>query len=185
MGRYRLAAALAAVYLIWGSTYLAIKHMVTGFPPLVGIGIRFLVAGSILAAVTGRRVTGIGLRQWRSALEVGALLVVGGTGLVAVAEAGGIGSGIAATAAASIPLWTVLIGGAMGSWPTGREWVGIAVGVAGVGLLSFEGDFSANPSAAAVMIAASALDASMRRSNIFSFGFRRSCWTGLYVDLSR
>lgn len=170
MARHRTAAALAAVYLIWGSTYLAIKYMVTGFPPLLGTGIRFLVAGGILYVFTAGRLRSgrIGRGQWRAALELGALLVAGGTGLVAVAESTGIGSGLAATAAAAIPLWTALMSGAVGTWPNRREWGGLVVGIVGVGLLSFEGDFSTNLLAGVVMLAATASWAlgSVRRSRV-------------------
>ena len=168
MGRYRTGAALAAVYVIWGSTYLAIKYMVTGFPPLLGTGIRFLIAGGVLYAFTARGSVRLNRRQWRAAIELGVLLVVGGVGLVAVAESTGIGSGLAATAAAAIPLWTAVIGGVFGQWPERREWRGLVVGMAGIGLLSFEGDFSSNVLGAVILFAApiSWAVGSMRRSRV-------------------
>ncbi len=168
MGRYRTVAALTAVYLIWGSTYLAIKYMVTGFPPLLGSAIRFLIAGGVLYAFTARRSARLNRRQWRAAVELGALLVVGGVGLVTVAESTGIGSGLAATGAAAIPLWAAVIGGAVGQWPERREWWGLVVGMVGVALLSFEGDFSSNLPGAVLMFAATISWAmgSMRRTRI-------------------
>jgi len=145
MVRGRVLAALAAVYVVWGSTYLAIKHMVTGFPPQLGTGIRFLVAGAVLYVLTARHSRRLSRRQWRSAFEVGILLIVGGVGAVTIAESYGVGSGVAATAAAAIPLWTVVLGAAYGKRPGSTEWWGIGAGLGGVGLLSLGGDFSANP----------------------------------------
>ncbi len=147
----RTAVALAAIYLIWGSTYLAIKYMVTGFPPLTGTGIRFLIAGSVLYLAAGRRGVHPTRRQWWSATQLGALLIVGGTGLVAVAESTGIGSGLAAAAAAAMPLWAALIAGVSGNWPSHRERWGLVIGITGVVLLALEGDFSASPTGAVIM----------------------------------
>jgi drug/metabolite transporter (DMT)-like permease len=164
----RSAAAPAAVYLIWGSTYLAIKYLVTGFPPFLGTGIRFLVAGAVLYPVARRRAPGLTRSQWWSAVQLGALLLVGGTGLVTVAESTGVGSGLAATAVAAMPLWAGLIGGAMGRWPSPREWSGLVVGMAGVALLGLGGDFSSNPAGAIILLAAPISWAlgSMRRNRI-------------------
>jgi drug/metabolite transporter (DMT)-like permease len=145
MVRGRVLAALAAVYVVWGSTYLAIKHMVTGFPPQLGTGIRFLVAGAVLYILTARHCRRLSRRQWRAAFEVGILLIVGGVGAVTIAESYGVGSGVAATAAAAIPLWTVVLGAACGKRPGSTECWGIGAGLGGVGLLSLGGDFSANP----------------------------------------
>jgi drug/metabolite transporter (DMT)-like permease len=150
----RTIAALGAVYLIWGSTYLAIKYMVIGFPPLIGTGIRFLVAGAVLYLFSARREARLTVGQWWVAAQLGALLVVGGTGMVTVAESTGIGSGLAATAVAAMPLWAGLIAGALGKWPNRWEWWGLAVGMAGVVLLGLEGDFSTNPTGAIIMLVA-------------------------------
>jgi drug/metabolite transporter (DMT)-like permease len=150
----RTIAALGAVYLIWGSTYLAIKYMVIGFPPLMGTGIRFLVAGAVLYLFSARREARLTFRQWWMAAQLGALLVVGGTGMVTVAESTGIGSGLAATAVAAMPLWAGLIAGALGKWPNRWEWWGLAVGMAGVVLLGLEGDLSTNPTGAIIMLVA-------------------------------
>lgn len=150
----RTIAALGAVYLIWGSTYLAIKYMVMGFPPLMGTGIRFLVAGAVLYLFSARREARLTFGQWWTAAQLGTLLVVGGTGMVTVAESTGIGSGLAATAVAAMPLWAGLIAGALGKWPNRWEWWGLAVGMAGVVLLGLEGDFSTNPTGAIIMLVA-------------------------------
>lgn len=134
--------ALAAVYFIWGSTYLGLRFGLEGFPPLLMNAIRFLAAGVVLYAWLRRRgaerPTPI---QWRNAAIVGGLMLIGGVGLVTIAEDLGIGSGLAATAVAVIPLWAALWAGAFGQWPLKLEWTGLALGLVGVALLAQEGDF--------------------------------------------
>jgi drug/metabolite transporter (DMT)-like permease len=75
---------------------------------------------------------------------VAALLLVGGVGLVTVAEDVGVGSGVAATAVAIIPVWAAIASGLFGSWPRRLEWLGLGVGLAGVLVLAQEGDFQAS-----------------------------------------
>jgi len=134
------------VYLIWSSTYLALRFMVETFPPFLGTSIRMLTAGLILFAwVRWRGAALPTARQSRNAVGVGVLLFVGGLGLVTVAEDVGVGSGITATAVALVPVWAALISGFFGRWPNRTEWLGIAVGLGGVLLLSGEGDFKAAP----------------------------------------
>ncbi|MFQ5947808.1 MAG: EamA family transporter, partial [Acidimicrobiia bacterium] len=87
-----VGAALAAVYLIWGSTYLALRFGLEGFPPFLLNAIRFLVAGGVLYTVL--RLRGIpspSRRHWWNAARVGALMLVGGVGLVTIAEDLGVG----------------------------------------------------------------------------------------------
>ena len=137
-----IGAALAAVYLIWGSTYLAIRFGLEGFPPFLLSAIRFLVAGGILYAVLRLRGTPAPTRrQWWNAARVGALMLAGGVGLVTMAEDLGVGSGVAATAVAVIPLWAALVSGLFGRWPMRLEWVGLVVGfvLAESGLKDFHG----------------------------------------------
>ncbi len=106
--------ALLAVYLIWGSTYLAIRVVVTnGIPPLLGMGLRFLAAGVLLGGVLAvRRGFGV-LRITRSQLltaaVVGTLLLFGGNGFVAVAEQT-VPSGLTALLVSTTPLWLVVLG---------------------------------------------------------------------------
>ncbi len=100
-----VGAALAAVYLIWGSTYLAIRFGLEGFPPFLLSAIRFLVAGVIMYTVLRIRGTPApSRRHWWNAAIVGALMLAGGVGLVTIAEDFGVGSGVAATAVASYSL---------------------------------------------------------------------------------
>ena len=151
--KWPVAAALAAVYLIWSSTYLALRFMVETFPPFLGTSIRMLLAGSIL--FLSLRLRGATLptgRQLRNAVAVGVLLFVGGLGLVTFAEDLGVGSGITATAVAMVPVWAALVSGLFGRCPNRAEWTGIAVGLVGVALLSGEGDFKAAPLGLALVI---------------------------------
>src|SRR5687768_8937971 len=88
--RAMIWTALSAVYVIWGTTYLAIRVANETLPPLIAAGLRFLVAGAVLYAITVRRgdVEGDrpGADQWRAAAVVGIALVAGGNGLVVLAE---------------------------------------------------------------------------------------------------
>lgn len=137
--------SLVAVYIIWGSTYLAIKYGLEGFPPFLLNGIRLVIAGALLYPIarrTGRaHPTG---REWAGAGFIGGLLFVGGLGLVTIAEHNGIGSGVAAAVIAVMPLWAALWSGLLGRWPNRLEWIGLAVGFVGVAILSREGDFQAS-----------------------------------------
>jgi len=129
--------ALIALYIVWGSTYLAIRFAVETIPPFAMAGIRFLISGAML--YTWRRLAGDAaptLRQWRSAVIIGVLLLLGGNGLVSWAEQH-VASGIAALMVGSIPLWMVLIealrsGGARPDW---KIVLGLAIGFGGIALL--------------------------------------------------
>lgn len=106
--RLRIWIALLAIYLIWGSTYLAISYAVESIPPFLMAGTRFLIAGILL--YTWRRLAGDpapSARQWRSTAIIGLLLLLGGNGLVSWAEQT-VPSGIAALLIGTIPLWMVL-----------------------------------------------------------------------------
>ena len=134
----RLLLAFAAVYVIWGSTYLAIRFAIESIPPLLMAGVRFLVAGGILYAwVRARGFPRPTRRQWRDAAVVAALMLVGGNGAVVIAEQW-VPSGLAALLVAAVPLWLVLLDWRWGSRvrPTARVGVGLLVGFGGVGLLA-------------------------------------------------
>jgi drug/metabolite transporter (DMT)-like permease len=131
-------AALIAVYIVWGSTYLAIRFTIETIPPFISAGIRFLVAGVILYG--WRRLRGDPAPkkiEWRSASIVGLLLLLGGNGALVWAEQH-IPSGIASVFIATTPLWMVLIeslrpGGTRSNWLT---WLGVLVGLFGIALLA-------------------------------------------------
>jgi drug/metabolite transporter (DMT)-like permease len=143
--RITVLLALLAVYVIWGSTYLALRFGLEGFPPFLLNGIRFTTAGLVMFGVLRLRGVAAPTRmQWWNAGRIGVLMLVGGVGLVTVAEDLGVGSGIAATAVAVIPVWAALVSGLFGSWPRRLEWVGLTVGFLGVAVLAREGDFQAS-----------------------------------------
>ena len=129
--------ALAAVYVIWGSTYLAIRFSLEGgWPPFLLGGVRFLCAGAILFAVLRLRGMPAPTRaQWRNAAVMGLLLLVLGNGLVNFAEKS-VSSGITAVAVASAPMWFGIFASLRGDRPSALEWLGIAIGFVGVLLLN-------------------------------------------------
>jgi drug/metabolite transporter (DMT)-like permease len=151
----RVLAAFGALYFIWGSTYLAIRFALDGFPPLILAGARFTLAGATLyLALRARGAPNPALREWRAALLVGTLLT-GGNALVVVAEQW-VSSGVAAVAIASVPLWTVLFAGLWGRWPAKGEWIGLGIGLAGVALLEARGELRASPAGTIVLTLATA-----------------------------
>lgn len=128
--------ALLTVYLVWGSTYLAIRYALVSIPPFLQMGTRFLAAGLILYAFLKLRgKPDPTLREWRDGGIVGILLLAGGTGVVAFAEQT-VSSSLTAVFIAVSPLLFALWSGLFGHWPTRREWVGIAIGFGGVVLLA-------------------------------------------------
>jgi drug/metabolite transporter (DMT)-like permease len=130
----RLWAALAIVYLVWGSTYLGIDVASESLPPLLMLAARFLVAGAILYAVVGRGVRTT-IREWAAATVVGALLLSAGTSGVALAEQR-IDTGLAALIVAMVPLWMAVLDRAVWGRTLSRAGVvGIAIGLGGVALL--------------------------------------------------
>jgi drug/metabolite transporter (DMT)-like permease len=137
-GRYgtRVWSALWVVYLVWGSTYLAIKYADESLPPFPMLCLRFLLAGALLFAWCAcKGLPRPTLRQWRDAAIIGILLASFGNGGVAWAETR-IDSGLAALIVAVIPLWIALLDRVfLGGRLTARGWVGIAIGLVGVAFL--------------------------------------------------
>jgi drug/metabolite transporter (DMT)-like permease len=128
---------MIAIYLAWGSTYLAIHYAVQSIPPFFMTGTRFLVAGVIL--YTWRRLAGDPaptVAQWRSGLTMGTLLLVGGIGGVSWAEQF-LPSGISALVVAASPLWVVLVDALRpgGKRPSVITMMGVLVGLAGIFIL--------------------------------------------------
>lgn len=153
-------AAFAAVYLIWGSTYLGIRLAIDSIPPLLMAGARFVTAGGLLYGVM--RLRGAprpGWRHWRGAAIIGGLLLMAGNGGVCWAQQT-VPTGIAALVVASVPLWIMLV-----EWlrPGGRRpgvWmvVGLLIGMAGVATIILgRGQFGGRlvePTAAFVLMGA-------------------------------
>ena len=143
--RLAIGIALVALYIVWGSTYLGLRFALEGgFPPFLMLGIRFVAAGGILYWWARRRGAPRPTRvEIGNAAVIGGLMLIGGVGLVTIAEDNGVGSGVVATAVAAMPLWVALLGIVFGHRPRFLEWVGLIIGFGGVVLLSFAGDFSA------------------------------------------
>lgn len=146
--------SLLTVYLVWGSTYLAIHFALVSFPPFLLMASRFLAAGLLLFLWLRLRGTPSPTwRQWRDAGIVGALLLGGGMGLTAVAQQY-VSSGLTAVFVASAPLLFALWSGLFGDWPRGREWAGILAGFCGAALLASDGEFAAQPLGAVALTCA-------------------------------
>jgi drug/metabolite transporter (DMT)-like permease len=149
-GRRRLLPwiALVVVWVVWGSTYLAMRVVVREMPPLAGAGTRFTCAGTVMglvALIVDRGKGWPGLRQWLDYAAIGVLLLSVGNSLVMWAERT-VPSGIAALIVATVPVWILLVDGlrAGGEPWTPRVWIGTAVGLAGVALVARpEGDVGA------------------------------------------
>lgn len=145
--------ALLAVYVVWGSTYFGIRVAIESLPPLGMLAVRFLVAGAILYAVLrARGAPAPTPAQWRASAIVGALLLGGGTGLVTLAERD-VSSSVAAMVIAVSPLFASLFARLWGERTSGREWLGIGVGLVGIVLLNL-GDLRATPLGALLLVLA-------------------------------
>jgi drug/metabolite transporter (DMT)-like permease len=149
-----LLACLAATWLIWGSTYLAIKFALESFPPFYQMGSRFLVAGLLLIAWLNLRGRALPtLVEWRNAGVIGTLLLVSGMGFTAYAEQT-VASGLVVAYIAIIPIIVTAMNLPFGVKPTRLELVGMLVGVAGVLMLVRGEGFTASPTGlAAITIA--------------------------------
>ena len=160
--RLRLWIAFGAVYVIWGSTYLAIRFAIETLPPLWMAGVRYLVAGAVL--VIWQRARGTPwpkALEWREATVVGGLMLLGGNGGVCWAEQI-VPSGVAALFISAVPIWIVLL-----DWlwqgsvrPSRRIVIGLALGIGGVALLVHTGGApggAAPPLGAAVLLLAAGL----------------------------
>jgi drug/metabolite transporter (DMT)-like permease len=134
----RAWVALIAVYIVWGSTYLAIRFTIETIPPFLSAGMRFLVSGTVLYLLCRVRGDPAPKKvEWRSASIIGLLLLLGGNGGLVWAEQR-IPSGIASLFIATIPIWMVLIdslrpNGVRANWLT---WLGVLVGFLGIALLA-------------------------------------------------
>lgn len=147
--------ALAIVYVVWGSTYLAIRITIETIPPLLSGAMRFstaaLVLGAALLLLRGWRVFRMTWKELGGAALVGVLLLNAGNGLVAVAEQH-ISSGLAALLVASVPLWLVIFRIVARDMPQVLTLAGVLIGFGGVAVLSLTGGGSAADSSGIVII---------------------------------
>lgn len=148
----RLVLSLVAVYVIWSSTYLAMRVAVHDLPPLLMASMRFLAAGGTMLAVAVRRGAVVPpARDWLRVAPVGVLLFLGGNGFVAIAETS-VSSGGAAVVCATMPLWVGVLGWVTGERPTAREWLSLVVGFVGVFVLMGGPSLDGRPEHIALLI---------------------------------
>ena len=149
-----IVLAILALYIIWGSTYLGIRIAIESIPPLLMMGIRFIVAGGILYLLLRMRgVPNPSRSQWLGSTAVGILLIGGGMGGVATAEQW-VPSSVAAVCIATSPLWISLFAGLWGRWPVRFEWLGLGLGFVGVVLLNLGSGLWASPMGAIILLIA-------------------------------
>ena len=149
--------ALTVVYIVWGSTYLAIRVVVDAdIPPMLGMATRFLTAAVLLAAglavKSGWKRLRITRQEAVGAATVGVLLLAFGNGAVAIAEQT-VPSGLAALFVAAIPLWLMLLRVGGGERPRAMTWIGVLIGFGGAALLALSGgNTSAKPLSVAILV---------------------------------
>lgn len=147
--------SLAAVWLIWGSTYLAIKIGLETLPPFLMQGCRFVVAAAIMAIYL--RIRGHAWptrRQMRNASMIGVMLLIGGLGMVTLAEDRGVDSGLAATIIAIQPMMMAVWGGIWKAWPNRMQWMGMFIGMGGVAILVADDGLSGSWSGVSLVLVA-------------------------------
>jgi len=159
--RSKVIAAFAAVYVIWGSTYLAIRFAIETLPGFLMAGVRFVLAGGFILVWSKLRGAELpGRAQWRAAAITGTLLLLGGNGAVVWAERT-IPSGVAALMVATVPCWMVLLDWLRpgGIRPTGQIVAGLLLGLGGIAMLvgpdSLLGGGRLNPLGALALIGGS------------------------------
>jgi drug/metabolite transporter (DMT)-like permease len=133
----RIIIAFAALYLVWGSTYLGIRFAIESIPPFLMAGTRFLLAGMIMFAIAWSRGTSkSSWANWRTSLIIGACLLLAGNGGVTISEEY-IDSGLAALIVAIVPIYIVILGWVTGMTPKPAPiiWLGLVGGFVGVGIL--------------------------------------------------
>ena len=149
-----VALALVSVYLVWGSTYLAIRIGLEGFPPFLMGSIRMAIAGALMYLVLRRRGEAAPTRaQWKTLAVLSIWMVLLSNGFVNFAECQ-VSSGLAAIAVASMPLWAALFGVMRGQRPSRSEWTGLAIGFVGILWLNAGSSLSATPQGMIALIIA-------------------------------
>ncbi len=140
---WKVWTALGLVYIFWGSTYLAIVYVVESLPSLLSASVRFAVAGALvllyLLVRRGRSALRASRRQVGASMGIGVLLLLGGNGLVTIAEERELPSSLAALLIAAVPLWVVVLRALNRDRPAFRTVLGVTIGFAGVAVLLLPG----------------------------------------------
>ena len=149
-----VAVALASVYVLWGSTYLAIRIGLQSFTPFLMGAVRMFAAGAIMYIVLRWRGESAPTRaQWKTLAVLSIWMVLLSNGMVTFAEQE-VSSGLAAIAVASMPLWAALFGLLRGRHPSRGEWIGLAIGFVGILWLNAGSALSATPKGMIALIVA-------------------------------
>jgi drug/metabolite transporter (DMT)-like permease len=152
--RALLIASYAAVCIVWGSTYYAIRIALEGFPPFLIGAMRFLAAGTVLLVVARARGEALPrAREWAGALVTGTLFFALGNGLVNLAEQS-VSSGLASVLVATMPLWATAWARLFGERPSAGEVLGVGLGLVGVAILELGGELRASPLGALFLVLA-------------------------------
>jgi drug/metabolite transporter (DMT)-like permease len=152
--RLTIGLALFALYVIWGSTYFAMKVALETLPPFLMAGPRFLFGGLVMYVWLRNRGHAAPTReQWIASAKIASLLLVIGNGAVAIAQHLGVASSTSAVVVASMPIWAAFFARIYGLRSSGREWIGLLLGFAGVIMLKLGGALTFNR-AALVLLAA-------------------------------
>jgi drug/metabolite transporter (DMT)-like permease len=147
-----IACCLFAVYVIWGTTYLALKIGIEGEPPFFLIGTRFALAGGLLLGWQAMRGEPMpAAKQWRGIVLIGFLLLVVGNGGVAVAEHW-VSSGATVALISVMPLATALWSGIFGEAPRRAEWAAIILGAIGAAVMLLGRDLQASPAGTVIIL---------------------------------
>ncbi|MGP1395081.1 MAG: drug/metabolite exporter YedA [Inquilinaceae bacterium] len=150
-------ACLVVVYIVWGSTYLAIDLTLDTMPPLLMTGSRFIIAGTVLIAILAMSKDGLTIptvRQLLNCTIVGGSMLGLGVGSIGIAEQT-ISSGLASVGIATVPIWAVLLSGLfLRRWPNRLELLGIVFGFLGIVLLNLQGGFGQQSIGTVIIVAA-------------------------------
>ncbi len=151
-----LVACLVVVYIVWGSTYLAIRIALEGLPPLLMAALRNLAAGPlVLGWLAWRGTAWPTARQLRNGVLMGIMMMGLGNGCVCLAEQV-VPSGIAALFVGGAPVFAILFGLGFGARPRLSEWLGVLLGLAGMFVLNFDARAAASPAGIVLLVVATA-----------------------------
>ena len=151
-----IVVALFCTYFIWGSTYLAIRFGIESFPPFLLGAVRFIIAGALLyVLLLAMGAPNPSAQEWRGAGIVGLLLPAIGHGTVCYVQQT-VSSSVAALSIATAPIWMAVFSSIWGHHITRKEWLGIAIGLAGILLLNLGGSLQGDAISALLLIFAAA-----------------------------